>query len=337
MGKMSNESFNDSAKTTMSDENVDFYHHPATVHVALGFLILCSAYLLVATIYYQKRHAKRKCCSNALFIAASVILLIESAWFETEVLQTSSTSLFCTAYYAINATSATLIRTLVYGVLWLRQKELYRNTVTHLHNKCVAIMGKIILAGIVIFGVCQVAVLLVTPQIGTEHGCVTSKPAPVVKILTPVVFTTYSLFQFLLLGLTLYPVVQHMCGKAEQRNQRALEAVVVRLSVCTFVCVVCDISFMIATIKRNQSMPYNFIPIAFAFNSLINLFVSLCSFVDYEWRLCPFRPPRVTSTTVSSRSGSEHFRRTHTAVSNIDYTKATAKEDMNNSKQEIPL
>ena len=252
-------------------------------------LMFISVYLTVISfVYFKKFSVSKLRLTDTLICIASTLLFLECCWFEIEIIINHQSMTFCQAYTIINVTVATAMRTIIYFILWLRQKSIYGGPLQH-GNNIANIIGKITLSGILIFGVFQIVLISIPPQYPVQGGgCVTGPISSVIKILIPVVFSFSSAFQFVLLGLTLYPVVKQIRQGAIESSKEQLKTVAVRLCICTAICIVVDMMFLIVIRKKPDNASISYIPLCYAFNTVVNTATTLCSFANYKQRLWPF-------------------------------------------------
>ena len=273
-------------------------------NVFVIFLICISAYLVAATLFYNHVHSVAKLrVTDFVICLAAIILFLECCWFEAEIMLTSSSMTFCKVFTVINVTLATTIRTLIYVVLWLREEGIYNGPLGSTNPKA-KIISKITLWGILFFSVLQILVLALIPQ-ESEMGKCVSPPLPTaLSVVLPLVFIFSSGFQLVLLGLTLYPVVKQMKGGIVTGRKKKLKDIATRLCICTAICTMVDLAFIVIVQIKPKEAPVTYIPICYAFNTVINTTTTLCSFVNYKLRLWPFRGKQRDQTPLSSGKNS---------------------------------
>lgn len=278
--------------------------HEVVENVLVIFLICVSAYLAAATLFYNHVHSVAKLrISDSIICLAIVILFIECCWFEAEIMLTHSSKAFCKAYTIINVTLATTIRTLIYVVLWLRQEGIYNGPLAF-NNIKAKVISKITLAGILLFGIFQIIVLVLIPQRSETGNCVSLSLPIALNVMLPLVFGFSSGFQLILLGLTLYPVVKQMKVRMVSGRKKQLKSVAQRLCICTAICTLVDMLFIVIVQIKPDGGPISYIPICYAFNTVINSIATLCSFVNYRLRLWPYSGKQQDETPLSSRKNS---------------------------------
>ncbi|CAK8691846.1 unnamed protein product [Clavelina lepadiformis] len=255
-------------------------------------LIIIGLYLATITSYYLHKHNNRRLkLSNSLLCATACVLFLQTCWFQVEVTIKHYTDAFCQAYSIVNIIVATCQRTVIYGVLWIRQRGIYKNPLQKIRGKTVEPISNGTITGIIVFAIAQVVLLSSISQLATEipsPGCHSETITDIRDVLLPMIFGISSLFQIVLLVLTLYPMVKHMRSKTVNKKRAQLGRVATRLAICTTVCVIVDVIFLIITQTKPDDAAVNFIPICYAFNIAVNIAATLCSFFNYSLRLWPF-------------------------------------------------
>ena len=277
-----NNTLNVSTKSSFGNETA--------VHIIAVNLLLISIYLTIVSVIYCKKFSIANLrVTDSLICVATTLLLIECCWFEVEISITHHSMTFCQVYTVVNITLSTIMRTIIYTILWFRQRSIYGGPMQH-RNKKAGIIGNVTLVGILTFGILQIIPLSLTPQYpAPTGGCVSGKLSPPLKILVPVIFSLSSAFQFVLLGLTLYPVVKQIREGAIASSKEQLKTIAVRLCICTAVCILVDMLFLVVIRIKPDNASISYIPICYAFNTVVNTITTLCSFANYRQRLCPFR------------------------------------------------
>ena len=156
-------------------------------------------YLVLATWKYYFKHSQDSILwTNRLCFFSALILFTNSCWFQTEIQLQSVSTFFCRAYGIVNLLLSVGTRTLVYTVLWIRQRYFYKAfalfKVSMAKFNCVS---KSLLAGIIIFPILQIGALAALPSYASEVGCKSGPetPSQFLQIATPIVFVLVSLFQ----------------------------------------------------------------------------------------------------------------------------------------------
>jgi len=278
-------------------------------HIIAITLLLISIYLSTASITYYIRYSIASLrLTDALICLATTMLFLECCWFEVEISITDHSMTFCQAYAVINITISTTMRTIIYTILWLRQRSIYGGPLQH-RNGAAGVIGKITLVGILTFGVLQIIPLSLTPQYPVATGgCISGKLPPVLKILVPVIFSLSSTFQFVLLGLTLYPVVKQIREGSIASSKEQLKTIAVRLCICTAICILVDMMFLVVIRLKPDNASISYIPICYAFNTVVNTSTTLCSFANFRQRLWPVRCEESAVETPSENSVSSASR-----------------------------
>nr|XP_002128436.1 uncharacterized protein LOC100177193 [Ciona intestinalis] len=284
----------DSSNVTNNGTVIQPRHVPLFDTIAVHTLIVISCYLLIATIIYTVRKKKDKVAPhlhrvNALCVVATSLLLFESCWFLVEVYVTGSAT-FCTAYSATNVTVGTINRAVIYTILWLRQRAFYRKRPTACAtSRTINLLSNALLGGILMFALIQIMTMSSIPILSVKGKCVTGKPSGFLNIFAPIIFFIIALFQVVLLLPILYPVVKHVHSRRTGQNKGRLDSVITRLCISGSVCVLTDIGFLILSANDHPSVSFSFIPICYAFNTVINVTSTIMSFSDFSNRLLPLR------------------------------------------------
>ena len=274
--------------TGSSVTNSSHFGNETAEHVIAISLMCVSAYLATVSFFYCNKHSIVKLRkTDSLISVATVMLFFECCWFEIEIAITHHSMSFCTAYTVVNVAIATTIRIIIYVILWLRQQCVYNGPLLQ-DNRKASIISKITLVGILTFGFSQIILLSITPQHPVDGGCVSEKLSPEIKILVPLVFSLSSGFQLVLLGLTIYPVIQQIKEGTIASSKDQLKTIAARLCICTSICTFVDLLFIAIIQRKPSDAPISFIPICYAFNTVVNTTTTLCSFVNYKQRLWPF-------------------------------------------------
>ena len=257
----------------------------------VAVLYIISLYLSVVSVVYVLKHGRKNLrVANVICCASAVLLFFECCLFEVEEFLPRVSDAFCTAYLVFNALVAVGNRTMIYGVLWMRQRRLYTNKLKKITSCTIQVISISTIIGIVFFALLNVVALSLMPQVEEDNSCVSGKLTKVTKILLPLSFTVSSLFQIVLLGLTIYPVVRHQCGKGRVSALNAkLKKLLTRLTLCTSVCLLADFSFMAILRNKPKDAEYGFIPMCSAFNTGLHIISMMFSFSDYRFRLWPFQ------------------------------------------------
>lgn len=255
--------------------------------VIVLFLISVSFYLVIITIVYYLKYAERNLrWTNFLCCISAMEILFESSWFLLEVRLVVSTNEFCAVYSTVNVCLATSNRTAIYIVFWFRQRSFYRGFLKHSSKKKrLNLMSNSLLVAIVVFGLIQIFTLSFIPIYASPHGCQIGKSSDFLQIFAPAVFFIIALFQVLLLIPVLYPVAKHISATRKGDPNGKLEAVIIRLCICTSICLVTDVVFLAVSVNQPAGVSFSFIPICYAVNTVVNVVSMLVSFADYKLRL----------------------------------------------------
>ncbi|XP_078489187.1 uncharacterized protein LOC144746147 [Ciona intestinalis] len=290
--------------------NLHLLNNRVAEQVIITILIISSLYLSLACLTYSSKNfnlnPKLK-HSNLAICFVSCLLFPQCIWFEAEVFLAPKTEMFCVAYTVINATIGTITRTIIYMVLWWRQYALYQHQLEYLLSRFIRMVSRSTFVGIFTFAAVQIIGLSLVPQEVIDSSCRSCEIPIILGIILPMVFTVSSLFQVVLLALTLYPIVLHMLRDKTTPSNIRMDSVVLRLACCTGACVFCDFVFVLSIRLKPQTSSYNLIPVLYGYNSLFNLIAALCSFADYKTRLFPFHhgkayQPRSNSNNIPTQA-----------------------------------
>ena len=166
--------------------------------VLAASLSFISLYLVVATcIYYYKHSSENIKSTNRIINVCAFVLLVETCWFQTEIqLERQVTVTFCRIYTIVNLLLSIGNKTLVYIVLWIRQRLFYKTyAFTGLSKNKFNFLSLSLLVGIVLLSVCQIVVLAIVPMFKGRLGCEFGAAAYPLDVITPAVFILLCLFQ----------------------------------------------------------------------------------------------------------------------------------------------
>lgn len=252
--------------------------------VLAGMLIAVSSYLSVASALYQHANGHRNLkWTNRLCTIAAVSLLFEGCWFEFEIHGSMSDGL-CQLYVVVSVVMLFFNKSFAYLVLWIRQRSFYNLPTVKISSKASRFFSSLILIGIVVFPLFQIALHLLHDIQATPAGCIALKSPSFVSVAIPVSHTLFVLFEVALLGLVLFPIAKYW-RRRSCINRVKIVHLVVRLSVCTAVCVVTDLLFLIVSMHRPAWASLTYIPAVYSINAIINTIALYVSFADYRKRL----------------------------------------------------
>ena len=158
-------------------------------------LSILSCYLLVATLTYYFTHSQsnllwtnRICCCSAL------LLFFGTVWYQLEIHLTNPIAIFCRANSIVNVVRSLGNRTLIYIVLWIRMRYCYKNF-ERVGKVKLNVISYGLLIALISLSAIQMATLISTPNNSGERRCKPGTAAPFLKVFTPIVFVTATLFQ----------------------------------------------------------------------------------------------------------------------------------------------
>lgn len=303
---------NDSNLT--SHDHANDVTHSAT-HASNIAATFISMYLLIATLYYAvERHsaAKRlqRVC-NVQCTCASFLLAVQTLLVEINV-HKGETRALCALMSSVQNLIATATRALVFSGLWMRQNAVAGGGGGRKP------MTSSVLAAIVVTAIVQGATRVVgsaTSIVETTTGCFMSTPRPYVAVIASMVTASWSCIQFVLLRLTTRPLVRQIeVEKRMGRSAGRLRAVVIRLRACACVCILADLSFLVAFHVFRQIDHLNHLYLSSNYNLITYLLATLLSFIDYRQRIFPFCTD--FSSSSSSPSHRDHRPFSITAATN---------------------
>lgn len=281
------------------------------VFQTLLVLCLCNAlYLTIVTSLYavRCRHSRgfvRVC--NVVNGGGASLLFLNVALVAAHSLLFPGSA--CYGVYVSDIAIGTIDRALVYLALWTRQDAVNGKTSRALRKITVERrLSKVVLAGIVLSSAAQIIVLTATPYNPGWIVCdvtATSDTSPLIRLLAPLVFSTWIVFQLLLLLLTLLPLLRHIrAPPARPARHGRFRHVVMRLCACALVCVACDALFVLVVRACTDVTKryFDFVPLCYSLNATINLYASLLSYVNYRQRLWPLHLDHRGQSTIKKRT-----------------------------------
>ena len=280
-----------------------------SLYVINAFVYLCllnAIYLTVVTVRHATKRPEgkkfaRKCnfiCAGASVLLCSelTLMFVHIAIFRTRAL--------CAGMYVSNVALGSLVRMIIYVGLWQRQEAVNRNKTDAADaRRWRRYLSKFVLFGIVASSVTQTVTLSQWRHTELRGELCSKGQAPAaLRQLTPYVFSTWILFQVLLLLLTVLPLVRYVRSSAEvRRSSGRIRTVIVRLSTCAAVCVAVDGVFLVVVRTCSAADEYfNFVPLCYCCNSAIHMYATIFSFANFRERLWPFARKETRSASNST-------------------------------------
>ena len=233
-----------------------------------------------------------------LCLIAVIFCLIRCLFEQVELRMGTFSDLACRIYQHQAAEIYHVSLTSLYLLLWSRQVTIYRHrTLRHLSSASLRITSYLVIFGILACSIASATSYLVTfTLIASPVGCVydLSYPdGPPSSLPGILLFIISFVFQFAILGLLVYPLIKHyrICCRTEPlkaSSSRKVRDTVIRLSICTTICVISDgvSSYLLVFVNEGNS-PISFWSSIYTANLLINIIAVICSFADWKSRLLP--------------------------------------------------
>ena len=283
--------------------------------VFLASLTVISLYLTISlSIFECKRSARNQnetkdldlkrrfanfLTNGSLCLVAVIITLIRCLCEQIELRLGRESDLACRIYQHELAEVYHLSLTCLYIILWVRQLRLYRHPVLkHLGSPFLRFISYIVMLGIIGSSVASITSYVITfTLIASPVGCVydlSFPDGPPSSLPGILLFVISVVFQTSLLGLVVYPLVKQYkirlcCGNSEaEKKKENVRNTIIRLSICTAVCVVSDgVSSYLLIFVHDGVSPISFWANIYTVNLLFNIIAVVCSFVDWKERLFP--------------------------------------------------
>ena len=233
-----------------------------------------------------------------LCLIAVIFCLIRCLFEQVELRMGTFSDLACRIYQHQLAEIYHLSLTSLYLLLWSRQVTMYRHRILrHLSSASLRITSYLVIFGILACSIASATSYLVTFTLtASPVGCVydlSSPDRPPSSLPGILLFIISFVFQFSLLGLLVYPLIKHyrICCRAESLKaslNRKVRDTVIRLSVCTTICVISDgISSYLLVFVNDGTSPISFWANIYTSNLQVNIIAVICSFADWKARLFP--------------------------------------------------
>lgn len=225
---------------------------------------------------------------NRLCTLCALALLLQCTWFVIEVYgKNFSSYAMCRTYANTGVTLGLINKLIIYTVLWIRQFSFQKSSeAAKLESNAMLGISYGTLAGIVILCATQEVAFVMRPVKITESRCHVEEGPPVLYHLIRISYVAFTLCQISLLVLVLLPVFRHLRKKT--RDNSRMRNMVIRLSVCTVVCVVSDLLPLVVAVSKLGDLVAGYVSFFFAFNCIVNIISLFASFSDYSQRLAPF-------------------------------------------------
>ena len=263
-----------------------------TENILAGVLFFLSAYLILAAVWYQAKHGKKTMKkTNSLCTVAVLALLIRISAVEFLLHGGDISDSLCNAAMISSYVCFCLNRFLPYVILWCRQRALHKKTAQqNFSAKPLKLLSAFILVGIVIFQPALLVLqILFTRYVASPVGCILQNKDKFFSFLqkaSPIFFAASAFFQLMLLGLMLYPLKQHL-KKQLKKQQAGLRSTIMRLSLCTVICMVSDLVFLLAKLLKPRGTSSLLTGLLSCCDNTINVTAVLMSFYDFKVRFFP--------------------------------------------------
>ena len=285
-----------------------------------------TVYLTAVTVYYQIRFGKgqliivNSICTLAVCALLLRIVAVHVLLYGGHISDDLCNAAMCTSYICFG-----LNRFLPYVVLWLRQRNLYKASSQldrNLKARPIKIISGITLAGIVLSQPALTTLQIIFTRFrSSPFGCVLQNKDSFfgfLKKVSPTIFGVAAAFQLVLLGLVLYPLILQI--RKKKFNQAKMKKTIVRLAVCTTVCILSDLTFLLAKHLKPPGDSSILTALFSCCDNTINVMAVLASFGDYGLRFVPIhcckstpfqqiRSGRTTITRNSERRSGSSIRK----------------------------
>lgn len=298
---------------TYSDEDIKKFQTQKIVGIGIGiFLGLITLYLLGAQVGYlvmTKRKGKSRRASNLRrrnsvsqineHFDAIVIMCIFASLGALARVSIDPRNIYghdndfgCYFSAAYEFVAYLLCVTAIYSVLWLRQRIFYRDPrLQNLSSKFVRLLSWLMIIFLVSTAIGAIILFLISStQEGSPIGCLTipTDVDPKYRFL-PIVLVV--LYQALLLGLFIYPLIKHQQSinalntSTERRNP--MITLIKRATVTSVACILTDTAsgLLLLVLKSGDPLGKLFYDV----NLVINVICLIFSFPDWRKRLMPWR------------------------------------------------
>ena len=256
-----------------------------------GIVLGISVYLTSATLCYHFRLGKQNMQkANFLCSFAVVSLLVRIVAIHVLLYGGHIDDRLCNAALVFSYVCFGFNRFLPYVVLWLRQRTIYKNSNQGSSNtKKIKIISYVTLVGIVVFQPALTTLQIIfTRFVSSPLGCVLADKSVFFNFLqkaSPIFFGASALFQLLLLSLVLYPLCQHC--KSNNFKSEKVRNTIIRLAICTSICIVSDLAFLLAKHLQPRSVSSLLTALFSCCDNTINFMSMLASFTDFRSRFFP--------------------------------------------------
>ena len=274
-------------------------HNHDVLHVFNIISFVTSLYLVFVTLDYSVSHlehkrALRQC--NYVLVAAALLLFAQSLLIELNMVM-SHDAMLCMTVNGIQITISSLVRSLVFLGLWIRQHAIHgvdRITDATPEERSSA-LSRSVLVGIAVCSCLQIAVFAyvsATSVLADGKRCSSTEPDWAVVILSSVVILAWAILQLALLHLSTGPLRRQLeasrsRGAGADRGAKRLRLVILRLRVCAGVSTAADLIFVAVFQWFRHSGNLNYFYLCNNFVLIVHLCSMLCSFVDCRRRLFP--------------------------------------------------
>uniref|UniRef100_H2XKA6 G-protein coupled receptors family 1 profile domain-containing protein n=1 Tax=Ciona intestinalis TaxID=7719 RepID=H2XKA6_CIOIN len=264
-------------------------------------LTCIAIYLVVVLAIFEHRQRTQSAKSGGtLCLVAAIFGLIRCLFEQVELRFGTRSDTACRIYQCQLVIVFHSSFLCMYLLLWTRQLKMYNHkALRHLSSPFLRFISGAVIAGLIGSSVATATQYLITFRlISSPVGCVYDVRAIVdpesSRLVGLLLFAIAFIFQFSLLGLLVYPLLKHYkigcccCGEAERSSTENVRRTIIRLSVCTTMCVLSDfVSSLLLMYLHDGVSPIMFWANVYTVNLLINMICVTCSFADWKQRLFP--------------------------------------------------
>lgn len=288
-------------------------------------LVGAGFFLTIATSVYQYKSTQRvMLLTNRLCTFAMLTLLLASASFILEVFPEKRTQLVCDLQLRLNIFFFFINRSVVFTLLWRREKSLHKQTAFMYGNippgaiKCLQYFAAAGNAASFIIGM---ILGILSKRVATTHACIYPKPGR--SLLFSFGNISFTAAQLVLVFLTIIPLVNQ-----KRFNKKAL-ALSVRLSVLTAASVLTDILSVFLAFAPFYLLKVwastTFWTIQIMYNLLFNNVCLLLTFQDWRKRFMLPSKAKVQPQTIELEVNQTAPAKFSTTVNN---TKVSQRADV---------
>nr|XP_026691411.1 uncharacterized protein LOC113474457 [Ciona intestinalis] len=276
----------------------------------------------IGTIQRSRRRSQQVTKDSAadwmrrLCLAASLLLIIRITTEFVEIRYGEISHDVCLHIRKFKSVVHSLVVTCIYLVLWVRQRGFYKMAaLAQLSNPFVRSMSFFVVIIMAVTNICTIGLYLSTrAYMSSLRGCVVEWSSIWTLIPGLVLFISTLLFQIILLGLLVNPILQHLkairqTGMASTKTGPSKEMVLIkRVTIAAVMAIATDIicgGISVFLLKKKYGVLRHLV---YDFDMLISLTCVIVSFNDWRDRLFPFlvTPDKVVGTIRRLEGASDH-------------------------------